>query len=520
MICAACGEPNQDQQADVCGACGADPLLAGRYRLLGTLGHGGVATTYEAEQLSDGVHVAIKELLLRRMDAFKTKDLFHREAQVLRTLDHPGIPRYIDELTAGSGKHMAFYLVQELVRGQNLQAELSDKRQTEREVAATLAELAEILSYLHSLRPPVIHRDLKPSNVMRREADSKLMLIDFGAVREAATTRGQGGSTVAGTFGFMAPEQFAGQASPATDLYGLGTTAVALLTHRSPQELLDATHELRWREVVSASPALTAILEELLVRDPAHRASDAAEVGRRLQAVADGTAPAFSPTGSWSAKPQPKAEPGRPILGGATLKEVMRGEVPVGDLIESLRDGSLLRGGPRQPPDLYLKPPPAPRPSGLWLARKRDAVAGFKFMFGAIFGGVGTIVGVPLVLTSLFGAMEPLAGLIGGGLGVIFAAIGGVVGLSGLQRLQQISALWQDGHEVIGHIEHIEMNRQITVNGRSPWQVHYTYRVHGRPYSGSGTTFDRKMRRAQRGQPVAVVFDPNNPGDSVVNLPS
>ena len=155
MICAACGTTlpplntnelnspgdNAPEAPGRCDACGADPVLAGRYRLLAVLGQGGVATTYRAERLVDGQHVAIKELLLRRLDAFKTKDLFHREAQVLRSLDHPGIPRYIDELTAGSGKHMAFYLVQELVEGQNLQAELATQRHTEAEIATLLAEI-------------------------------------------------------------------------------------------------------------------------------------------------------------------------------------------------------------------------------------------------------------------------------------------------------------------------------------------------------------------------------------------
>lgn len=555
MICAACGTslpPPVDASATAppaCAACGGDPILAGRYRLLAVLGQGGVATTYRAERLSDGQHVAVKELALRRLDAFKTKDLFHREAQVLRSLAHPGIPRYIDELTAGTGKHMAFYLVQELVEGQSLQAELATRRYTEAEIAALLAEICGILAYLHGLTPPVIHRDLKPSNIMRRAADGRLVLIDFGAVREATSARAEGGSTVAGTFGFMAPEQFAGQASPATDLYALGATAVALLSRRSPQELIDASHELRWREAVQVSPAFARLLADLLQRDVQRRAADANQVAARLWALAQtgagagasgagagagagasgpsaGSTPGFNGGGGgWSAnqrrgaaKKLPATE-GKPIVGRPSLGEFMRGKVPMAEMIEGLVDGALLgKSGPRPPPDLYRKPPPAPRPSGLLRARKRDATAGFLAIFGAAFATIGTLAGVPLVLSAIFGDLELAGGLIGGGIGGLFAMIGGGLALFGLNRLHKISTLWRSGEEAVGRIEHVERNRSVRVNGKSPWVVTYAYEVFGQTYTGESSSFEPKLRYAQRGQPVAVVFDPNKPEKSVLNL--
>ncbi|MEZ4474291.1 MAG: protein kinase [bacterium] len=130
-----------------------------------------------------------------------------------------------------------FYLVQEFVAGPTLAAELTRRRYTEDEVLAILDELAEVLAYLHRLMPPVVHRDLKLKNVIRRSSDQKLVLIDFGAVRDVVADPRVGGSTVAGTYGYMAPEQFRGEASPQSDLYALGVLGVVLLSAASLVDL-------------------------------------------------------------------------------------------------------------------------------------------------------------------------------------------------------------------------------------------------------------------------------------------
>lgn len=211
MICASCGEPTS---GNPCETCGFDPLLQGRYRLIDVAGHGGLGTTYRAHDTRHDRTVAIKELPLKRASSPKHSQLFEREAQVLQQLDHPTIPAYVDHFSAGRGKHRALYLVQEFIEGTDLQASLDHTRYSVRHVLEILVEVLPALIYLHELSPPVVHRDIKPHNLMRSES-GRLYLVDFGSVRDALQDDDLGGSTVAGTFGFMAPEQFMGAASPA-----------------------------------------------------------------------------------------------------------------------------------------------------------------------------------------------------------------------------------------------------------------------------------------------------------------
>jgi len=281
MICAACGEDYRASE-DRCGSCGEDPLLAGRYRLEASAGRGGSGTLFRATALADGRAVAIKEVPLRGLKDAKAVELSEREARVLRQLDHPGIPSYREHLVLGAGRHRALYLMQDFVEGVSLADELERRRYTEDEVLAVLAEALEILAYLHGLAPPVIHRDVKPANLMRRASDGRLVLVDFGSVRDLVRGTVGGGSTVAGTFGFMAPEQFMGEATPATDIYGLGVTAVALLSRRDPASLMGYDRRFQWRDYVELSPPVEALLADMLANDPAHRPADAAALRARI----------------------------------------------------------------------------------------------------------------------------------------------------------------------------------------------------------------------------------------------
>ena len=282
VLCASCGA--SVDEADACTACGEPTRLDGRYRLLSIVGQGAAGVTYRGEVCEDGAPVAVKEMPLRHTVDAKSRERMAREARVLRQLDHPQVPAYVDHFEVGSGKQRAFYLVQAFIEGKTLADEMEDRRYTEAEVVEILEELLDVLGYMHGLQPPVVHRDLKPRNVIRRASDGKLVLIDFGAVRDVLKDPALGGSTVAGTYGFMAPEQFRGDATPATDLYALGVLAVVLLSRKDPIDLVRPDHSLDWKGHVHASDGLKQAIDQLLTLDPKMRPQRAADVLKSLRA--------------------------------------------------------------------------------------------------------------------------------------------------------------------------------------------------------------------------------------------
>jgi hypothetical protein len=263
MVCSSCGATTV--RTDACDACGADPRLAGRWMLVEEVGSGAFGTTWRATDEQTGDTVAIKEMLVRRANAVKCIELFEREARILETLDHPGIPRFHADLVRDAGRNSAFYLVQEFIDGPTLEALHGGRPIVPERAFRYGLQLLEILRYLHSFSPPVVHRDVKPGNVMVR-ADGSLVLIDFGSVRAALDTA-TGGSTVAGTFGYMAPEQFMGRAVPRTDIYGVGATLVALLSADDPQKLQGTLRAIDPTPLGLAEPMMRALRRMLAPED-------------------------------------------------------------------------------------------------------------------------------------------------------------------------------------------------------------------------------------------------------------
>lgn len=307
MICAECGHEH-DAPVKACTACGKDPLLDGRYRLLSVIGQGAFGTTWRGERASDDHPVCLKELLYQRLASFEPEEQFRREASVLRQLDLPGVPAYVDDFTITTGRAVSLFLVQELVEGETLAEELDHKRYREDEVLDVLHALLEILDDLHSLSPPVVHRDIKPTNVMRRK-DGSLVLIDFGAVKDVLNKTRRGGPSVAGTIGFMAPEQLTGHAEPATDLFGAGALAVALLSRRDPADMLDDDGRLDWLRHVSVSPKVEGFLRSLLAPRTDDRPASARAALEALDTARRGAAepPKAPPSKPSAPSPRPVA---------------------------------------------------------------------------------------------------------------------------------------------------------------------------------------------------------------------
>jgi serine/threonine protein kinase len=242
-------------------------LRDGRYVVVRVLGEGAQASTFEAVDKLEGRLVAIKRFALRVAKQWKDVELAEREARVLASLSHPRLPAYVEHFEEGG----ALYLVMERIEGVSL-SDYVKKGGTWREddVVGLLEQASVVLGYLHSRSPPIIHRDLKPGNVIRKP-DGSFAFVDFGAVRDRL--RPEGGSTVVGTFGYMAPEQFQGRAVPASDVYAVGATALWMLTGYQPEDLphkglaIDVPAALGPR----AKPMLVTMLSSMLEPDPDKR---------------------------------------------------------------------------------------------------------------------------------------------------------------------------------------------------------------------------------------------------------
>lgn len=208
--------------------------VAQRYEILDVLGQGGSGITYRAKDQLTNQHVALKVLTLRQAENWKKIELFEREARILSQLDHPAIPQYLDYFQVDLPEDRQFYLVQKLAEGTSLADLVHDGWRASEDEAKQIAEqVLEILTYLHSLPSPVIHRDIKPRNLIRQD-NQHIVLVDFGAVQVSEHGLETYASTVVGTYGYMAPEQFRGKATQVTDLYGLAGTLLFLLTGRPP----------------------------------------------------------------------------------------------------------------------------------------------------------------------------------------------------------------------------------------------------------------------------------------------
>ena len=247
-----------------------DEIQSGRYVLLQPLGEGGQGVTFDAVDKREGRPVAIKRFDVRGAKTWKDVELAEREARVLQSLSHPKLPAYIDHFEEGG----ALYLVMEKIEGESVAAHRRAGRTFgEEDVVRLLRDAADVLDYLHGRSPPVIHRDLKPGNVLRRP-DGSYAFVDFGSVRDRL--RPKGGSTVVGTFGYMAPEQMQGRALPASDVYAVGATAITMLTGSEPEDLphrglrIDVRRAFRG---TATSERTIAALERMLDPDPDRRAA-------------------------------------------------------------------------------------------------------------------------------------------------------------------------------------------------------------------------------------------------------
>ena len=282
-----CASPQNPSHLKNCESCGSKLILNDRYRPVKKIGKGGFGATFLSVDLSlpGNPICVIKQLRPSANDqeGFQMAlDLFAREAKTLGKLDHPQIPRLLDYFEQGK----QFYLVQTWVRGRTLQHIVKKSGILgEKQIKTFLQEILPILKYIHSVK--VIHRDIKPANIIVREQDNKLVLIDFGAVKDQVNTElAKKYSKTAltefavGTMGFAPPEQLAMRPIYSSDIYAVGATCLYLMTGKSPREFPcnELTGELLWRQEISITGALEKVLSKMLEVDIRYRYKSADEV--------------------------------------------------------------------------------------------------------------------------------------------------------------------------------------------------------------------------------------------------
>ncbi|WNC30671.1 AAA-like domain-containing protein [Thermosynechococcus sp. PKX82] len=269
--------------------------LGGRYKLIRVLGAGNFGQTFLAEDIHRPIRAkcVVKYLRPARTDAAflpLARSLFQREAQILERLgSHEQIPR----LLAYFEEDNEFYLVQDFIEGQVLRHELLPGcAWSEARVMALLQDALRVLAFVHQCG--VIHRDIKPDNLIRRQSDHRLVLIDFGAVKEMGVSIGGGTlvgetnpQTIAiGTPGYMAPEQAQGRPRPASDLYALGMVAVQALTGLSPLQLTQDPYGCWcWQAAEPVSDRLVQFVNKLIHPSPYERFTTATDALASLQQV-------------------------------------------------------------------------------------------------------------------------------------------------------------------------------------------------------------------------------------------
>lgn len=288
----ACPQPKNPIHVESCQACGSQLLLRDRYRVVKALGQGGFGATFLAqdESLPGDPCCVIKQLRPASTGAHilsMARELFEREARTLGKIgNHPQVPRLLDYFE----DNQQFYLVQEYISGSTLQQEIRRSGPlSEAGVKHFLSEILPLLQYIHSQQ--VIHRDIKPANIIRRDQDGRLVLIDFGAVKNQVnpvTTNASDQTALTnfaiGTPGFAPPEQMALRPVYASDIYAVGVTCIYLLTGKSPKDLdyNPSTGEMVWQKYVQVTAHFAEVLKKMLEASVRHRYQCATDIMRAL----------------------------------------------------------------------------------------------------------------------------------------------------------------------------------------------------------------------------------------------
>jgi serine/threonine protein kinase len=323
-FCYACGDFIEVIPRRSTGQLPSQSILERRYLVVGRLSQGGMGAIYKAlDTRFEDREVVIKEMSqtsLEPSDREMIIKAFILEANLLARLNHPNIPTVYDFFSANERS----YVVMELVQGENLQETLRNRQGKpfpEPWVRAIARQLCDVLTYLHTLYPPIIFRDLKPDNIML-QPDGQIKLIDFGIARLFKPSKNR--DTVAlGTPGYAAPEQYGGgQTDIRSDVYSLGATLLTLATGFEP-----SSSPFNFPPARSLNPSLTANFEQVIQRatqnHPANRFQTVEQLCAALSSSQQASAQPALNTTQWL------KDKIRPNQGKLVLEETKIGLQPI-----------------------------------------------------------------------------------------------------------------------------------------------------------------------------------------------
>ncbi|QYX32186.1 protein kinase domain-containing protein [Sphaerospermopsis torques-reginae] len=269
-------------------------VLRQRYRILNSLGSGAFGDTYLCEDLDLPTHpkCVVKHLKPKNTHPevlIVARRLFENEAATLYRLGK--LSNQIPKLLAYFEENGEFYLVQEFIDGYDLSTEIiPGSPWSESQVIKLLQEILQVLKVVHQQN--IIHRDIKPQNLMRRRKDGKIMLIDFGSVKEikGLTTDAQGQVTstiIIGSNGYMPNEQANSKPKLCSDIYAVGVIGIQALTGKLPRNFPEDPNsgEIIWRNEANVSNRLADILTKMVAYNFSKRYQTAAEVLEVLLAL-------------------------------------------------------------------------------------------------------------------------------------------------------------------------------------------------------------------------------------------
>ena len=270
-------------------------IFASRYRILGTLGRGGMGAVYDAQHTGTGQRVAIKTLLLDTAQEPQAVRRFFMEAKLTASLQHPNTIKVFD---FGQSDDGVFFLAMERLQGETLGERLTryqatGERMTEQEAAHIAVAVLRSLAEAH--RVGLVHRDLKPGNIFVHDlggGETMVKVLDFGIAKNADTQLTATGTSL-GTPAYMSPEQvMGGELDGRSDLYSLGVVLYQCVAGRVPFHgdssytvMIKQVHEPApdLEQLASVTEGFSRVVAQALAKTPPERYADATAMREALE---------------------------------------------------------------------------------------------------------------------------------------------------------------------------------------------------------------------------------------------